>query len=190
MKIEFIISSYKNPENLMTILSCLKSQTSDSWTARVFADAVYDGYEKVKNMFSDDSRITFTELDGPHNDWGNTARNIALKELKEEWVVMTGHDNYYTPVFVEEFLREVDDSNVNFIFCNMIHNHNGYIQPIYSELQLGYIDMGSFMSKSIYASQLTINSNSQTADYEFVFEYINKFSGTVKRINKFLYVHN
>lgn len=190
MKIEFIISSYKNPENLMTILSCLKSQTSDLWVARVFADGPYDGYEEVKNIFINDPKITFTELDGPHGDWGNTARNIALRELKEEWVVMTGHDNYYTPVFVECFLREADSSDVNFVFCNMIHDHNNYVHPVNSYLQIGYIDMGNFMTRSKYSSQLTINSKSQTADGEFALEYVQKFGGVVKKIDKFLYVHN
>lgn len=174
----------------MTILSCLKAQTSDLWVARVFSDGPYDGYEEVKDIFKKDPRITFTELNGPHGDWGNTARNIALRELREEWVVMTGHDNYYVPTFVEQFLRGVDSPDVNFVYCNMTHDHNGYVNPVYSKIQLGYIDMGNFMTRSKYSSQLTINSKSQTADGEFAIEYVNKFGGSIKKIEKFLYVHN
>jgi len=190
MKIEFIISSYKNPYNLMTILSCLKAQTSDRWVAKIYSDGPYYGYETIKNIFKDDPRYTYIELNGPHGDWGNTARNIALRELKEEWVLMTGHDNYYVPKFVEYFLNSVDSDDVNFVYCNMTHDHNDYLYPIYSSVQVGQIDMGNFMTRSKYSSQLTINSKSHTGDGEFAEEYVIRFGGVVKHINKFLYVHN
>jgi len=189
MKIEFIISSYKGPEKLMTMLGCLQSQTVDAWTARVFADGPYYGYEKVKDFFKDDKRIRFTELDGPHGDWGHTPRNIALGELTEEWVVMSGHDNYYTPVFVEYFLREVKSEDVHFVYCDMIHSHN-HFEYIRSVPAVNHIDIGNFMARSKYASQIRINNRSTTGDGEFVVEYLQKFPGTQIHIPKALYIHN
>lgn len=190
MKIEFIISSHKHPQHLMTILSSLTSQTNDNWVAHVFADGVFDGYQKVKDYFKDDVRFKFTEIDGPSGDWGNTPRNIALKELREEWVVMSGDDNYYTPVFVEQFLNQVINDNVHFVFCNMIHSHMGYTGVINSMPMVNHIDIGNFMSRSKFSSQLQINNKSTTGDGEFVELYLRTFNGEIRHIPKVLYVHN
>lgn len=189
MKIEFIISSYKNPEKLLTMLGCLQSQTVDAWTAHVFRDGQYDGYEDVKNFFIKDERIKFTEFEHPHGDWGNTPRNVALGQLTQEWVVMTGHDNYYTPVFVEYFLREVTSPDVHFVFCDMIHSHmhHDYLKSVPA---IGRIDIGNFMSRSSLASQMRINAKSTVGDGEFVVEYLQKFQGQIKYIPKALYIHN
>lgn len=189
MKIEFIISSYKNPEKLMTMLGCLQSQTRDAWVAHVYRDGPYDGYEDVKNIFIKDERIRFTELNGPHGDWGNTPRNIALGELTQDWVVMTGQDNYYLPVFVDFFLNQVTSPNVHFVFCDMIHNLIGHIQ-VQSMPVVGRIDIGNFMSRSDLASKLRINAKHPTGDGFFVEEYLRRFPGEVRYIPKALFIHN
>ena len=190
MKIEFIISHYKNPEKLITMIGCLMSQTSNAWSAHFISDGPYYGYEAVKNMFISDSRFKFSELDGPNKDFGNTPRNWVLPQLREEWVVMTGHDNYYVPMFVELFLKEVDD-NVNFVYSDLVHNwfNNDYIY-LNSRPEPGAIDMGNFMTRSKYASQLVFNAKTTYADSQFVQEYIAKFGGEIRHIPKALYVHN
>lgn len=189
MKIEFIISSYKNPEKLLTILGCLQSQTSDSWVAHVFRDGHYNGYEGVKNIFIKDKRIKFTELLGPHGDWGNTPRNIALGQLTQEWVVMTGHDNYYLPVFVEKFLKEVTSPDVHFVYCDMLHN-NSPEKYVESSPVVSRIDIGNFMTRSSLSSQMRINAKSPSGDGEFVEEYLKRFPGMIKHIPRALYIHN
>lgn len=191
-KIEFIIPTYNRPDKLMTILSSIKCQSVDKWKVHVVADAVYDGYEEVKNYFKNDERFKFSELNGPHKDWGHTARNFGLQQAEEEWVVMSGDDNYYVPSFVELFLNATKFRNdAHFVYCNMIHNwvNNDYIALI-SEPFIGRIDIGNFMAKTEYAKQLTLNVTRADADGVFVEEYLSKFKGNVIKLDNFLYVHN
>jgi Glycosyl transferase family 2 len=190
MKIEFIISSHKNTNNLRMILSSLMAQTNPNWVCQVYADGVYDGYEKIKSIFKEDERFTFYEIDGPNSDFGNTPRNIALKKLTQEWVVMSGDDNYYTPVFVDEFLNAVDNENVHFVYCDMLHNHYGYFGHMKSSPSVGYIDIGNFMTRSKFASQKQIHAKSTIGDGLFVEEYLQEFPGEKRYIPKVLYVHN
>lgn len=189
-KIEFIIPTYKRPEKLMAILSSIKAQTLDKWTVHVVADAMYDGYEEIKDYFKNDSRFKFSELNGPHGDWGHTARNYGLEHATEEWVVMTGDDNYYVPVFVEEFLNVVKQ-NTHFVYCNMVHNwvNQDYI-ALESKPRVGRIDIGNFMSRTKNASQLRLDPKQAISDGLFVEEYLRKFTGEIIHINKYLYVHN
>lgn len=191
MKIEFIIPTYNRPHQLMTVISSIYSQTSDNWKIHVVADGVYDGYSKVKDYFSDDERIKFTELDGPHNDWGHTPRNYGLRNATEEWVVMTGDDNYYMPIFVQDFLNSVE-RDTHFVYCNMIHNwtQQQYLH-INSMPKLGAIDIGNFMSKTDLAKNIKLDTTYEQSDGLFVEEYLRKYPhGTIKKINKPLYVHN
>jgi glycosyltransferase involved in cell wall biosynthesis len=191
MKIEFIIPTYGRPNQLMGVISSIFSQTSSDWKIHVVADGMYDGYEKVKNYFEGDERIKFTELDGPHKDWGHTPRNYGLQNATEEWVVMTGDDNYYMPVFVEDFLN-LADKETHFIFCNMVHNwtNKQYI-AINSIPKLGHIDIGNFMSRTDLAKNIKLDVSIEQSDGLFVEEYLRKYpSGIVKKINKLLYIHN
>jgi glycosyltransferase involved in cell wall biosynthesis len=191
-KIEFIIPTYNRPDKLMIVLLSIKTQTDDRWSVHVVADAQYEGYENVKEYFKNDEKFRFSELNGPHNDWGHTARNYGLQNTKEYWVVMSGDDNYYTPLFVETFLNVVRFRNdVNFVYCNMVHNwvNNDYI-PIASAPKVGRIDIGNFMTKSEFAKQLKLDVTKAIADGLFVEEYINKFKSDIIQIQKFLYVHN
>jgi hypothetical protein len=81
--------------------------------------------DDIKRIFSHIDKIKFSELQGPHNDWGHTPRQFGLDNASEEWVVMSGDDNYYSPNFVDTFLSTIDN-NTNFIYCDMLHNHDTF----------------------------------------------------------------
>ena len=57
-KIEFIIPTYNRPEKLMVMLSSIKAQSVDRWKVHVVADAIYDGYQEIKDYFKNDERFS------------------------------------------------------------------------------------------------------------------------------------
>ncbi len=191
-KIEFIIPTYNRPNQLMGVISSIFSQRSDKWKIHVVADAPYDGYQKVKDYFHGDERIKFSELEGPHKDWGHTPRNYGLEHATEDWVVMSGDDNYYMPVFVDHFLEVGEKGGVHFVYCDMIHNWvNSEYHHIKSQPRYGAIDIGNFMTKRENAQKLRLNVSQVAADATFVEDYLRKFNREgVRYIQKPLYVHN
>jgi len=191
MKIEFIIPTYNRPNQLMGIISSIFSQSNSNWRIHVVSDGEHGGYQKVKDYFIDDDRIRFSELSGPHNDWGHTARQYGLDNAVEEWVVMTGDDNYYVPLFVDYFLNSINNET-HFVYCDMIHNwvNNEYVH-LKSYPKRGQIDIGNFMSKTKLAKEIKLDTSSGEADGIFVEDYLNKFKeGNIVYIPKPLYVHN
>lgn len=189
--IEFIIPTYNRPYQLLTIIGSILSQSNPNWKIHIVADAVYDGYESIKKIFSNHNNIRFSELQGPNNDWGHTPRQYGLDNATEEWVVMSGDDNYYTPNFVEEFISQINN-NINFIYCDMIHNHFKY-SYFHSEPKINKIDIGNFAVRTNYAKTIKFNKGNYGADGEFVEEYIALFckeETQIKKINSALYVHN
>lgn len=192
MKIEFIIPTYNRPKQLLTCLASLFSQNNPNYVVHVVADAPYDGFEGVIDVFKHYENLKVSVLNGPHKDWGHTARNHGLDKATEEWVVMSGDDNYYTPVFVDNFLKSVTSPNVGFVFCNMVHNwvREDYIH-LESEPRIGRIDVGNFMSKRSLIGDLRLDPNSALSDGMFVEAYLKRNPNIrVIKIRKILYVHN
>jgi glycosyltransferase involved in cell wall biosynthesis len=198
MNIEFIIPTYERTDHLMTILSSLKSQTKPYWRAHVVADCpdkdTMVKLNKIMEYYKDEYRIRFTMLDKRHNDWGHTPRNIGLSDAREEWLVMTGEDNYYMPTFVEEFLEAMYNPKVNFYYCDMVHNWvNQTYQPIKTRVEVGHIDIGCYMIKTEHIGDIRLDTTKPEADYIFLQEYLKKvspISDEIIKINKLLYVHN
>ena len=196
MNIEFIIPAYDRTDHLMTVISSIVAQTVGNWKIHVVIDRPDDlTLEKIGNIaayYLYEDRIKFTVLDKRYNDWGHTPRNYGLQKATSEWVIMSGEDNYYVPTFVENFLKYSDDEEVNFVFCNMVHNYvdDQYI-PINGEIEYGKIDIGNFMTRRINAQKLQLDPTLNQADFKFVTEYIERFNqGKVVKIDKLLYVHN
>ena len=195
MKIEFIIPTYSRTDLLMTCISSIVSQTNPNWTIHVVADCPPEEEQlKIANIaayYQFDDRIKFSVLEQRYNDWGHTPRQYGLDNATEEWIVMTGEDNYYAPTFVENFLSVVRD-DVNFVFCNMVHNwvDDNYI-PINCDIEYGKIDIGNFMTRTFNAQKLRLKKDIEQADYYFVEEYLARFNeAQIIKIDKILYVHN
>ena len=189
-KIEFIIPTWERPEELKVILQSLMVQTNSNWKAHVVIDGITNDYREVKDLYQNEDRVRFSHLEFNHNDWGNTARNYGLSVAEEEYVVMTGDDNYYVPTFVDNFL-EVGETGKDLVYCDLLHDlKRGAYQPIKSKIVEGFIDIGNFMTRRSIIGDLRLITDSYQADFKFV-NYINKHkTSKVAKIDKILYVHN
>lgn len=194
MNIDFIIPTYKRPEHLVTVLGSLMAQSSNRWRAHVVVDGspeeILVRLKQIETFFNDD-RIRWTYLDSCHKDWGHTPRQVGVDDSKEQWVVMTGEDNYYTPVFVEEVLNVITPK-VHFIYTDMVHNWvNKQYYPIKTSIEFGKIDMGCYVTRTKYAKQVRLKTEHEWADWYFVEDYLDKFKdGKTKKVEKVIYVHN
>jgi glycosyltransferase involved in cell wall biosynthesis len=197
-KIEFVIPTHKRVDLLITVIGSIVAQTNPNWRIHVVADCppdeIKERYLDIIAFFDEHKdKIRFSVTDMRYNDWGHTPRNIGLKQATEEWVVLTGEDNYYAPTFVENFLSSVKDrDDINFAFCNMVHNwvNDDYI-PVRCEIEFGKIDIGNFMTRTFNAQKLELKTELEQADYWFIEEYLARFpEGKIMHIDKILYVHN
>lgn len=193
MKIEFIIPTYSRLPHLITMMGSLQSQSSPNWTAHIVADCppeeIQEGLKTIVEFFNDE-RFKLTILPERHNDWGHTPRQYGLDNATEEWVCMSGEDNYYVPHFVDKMLKAGE--NNHFVYCDMVHNWiNQEYVPIQSTLQYGTIDIGNFVCKTNMAKKIKLKSEFEHADWLFVEEFRKKYKhANIKKISGILYVHN
>jgi glycosyltransferase involved in cell wall biosynthesis len=179
---------------LMTCISSIVCQTNPNWKIHVIADGPTEEIKEklswIANYYEDEPRIKWTVLQERYNDWGHTPRNIGLEQATEEWVVMTGEDNYYVPVFVDEMLKL--GVGKHFVFCNMVHNwvSREYI-PINCEVKYGKIDIGNFMVKTNMGKKIKLNTKINQADWFYIEDFVKKFPATkFGKTNQMMYVHN
>jgi hypothetical protein len=190
---EFIITTFSRTNHLITIVGSLMSQSNPNWKAHIVADCPdEDIVKRINEMvtFFNDDRIKLTVLDKRYNDWGHTPRQYGLDNATQEWVVMTGEDNYYVPDFVDSMLSQSEHQH--FVYCDMVHNwvNKEYIL-VKTKLQLGAIDIGCFMTKTNMAQRIKLNTSHEWADWFFVQDFTNKFKqAKILKVNKILYVHN
>ena len=189
-KIEFIIPTWERPEQLKVLLQSLIVQTNPNWTGHVVIDGLTNDYFQVKEMYQNESRVRFSHLESNYNDWGHSGRNYGLDNSQEEWIVMTGDDNYYVPTFVDNFLRE-GQKGFDLVYCDMVHDlKNDMYQPIPCKIVEGWIDIGNFMTRKSVIGDLRLITSSYQADFKFV-NYIKKHkTNKISKIDKILYVHN
>jgi glycosyltransferase involved in cell wall biosynthesis len=196
MNVEFIIGTYNRPHHLATMLGSIVTQTVPNWRVHVIADGWFEGLEKVKEYFSFDNRIRFSIIDGPNKDFGNTPRMYGKEVCSEDWMIMTGDDNYYLPIVVEEILS-VADSNTNFVYWDTLLNFANlewkYRGVLYTKPEPEMIDVGSFATRPSLARQIKYDTTTHTGDGEFARDYVNMFClepNSYKKIDKILYLHN
>lgn len=200
--VEFIIPAYDMPSQLMMCVGSIMSQTANNWKVTVVCDGEFKGLNKILQYFEGEDKIRFHVMEGgPHNDWGHTPRKWGLENATEEWVIMTGHDNYYFPPFLDAFNKAIDDKT-HFVFCDMYHNYADYVYET-SQLRkvvfpngswrMEGLDIGAFASRREMAVQIPFNTELHWADGLFAAMYWEKFckeSGSIKHIPKGYYVHN
>lgn len=190
MTVELVLPTYDRTKELKLALASLVAQTDGDWLAHVVIDSHETAPAEAIVKEFNDSRIRYTYLDKRYNDWGHTPREYGKMASGADYVVMTGDDCYYVPVFIEELKKAINENdNPEFIYWDMIHSHYGYTL-FKTSPWISHIDMGAFATRIDIAKQIVLGKG-YAADGEFVMEMKDKFPNiTQLKINKVLFVHN
>lgn len=189
MKVDFIIPTFNRTDAIKSMLSSLIVQTNNNWTATVVIDS--DKYasliiEVIQNLNC--KNIKYIVTDKRYNDWGHTPREIGKQLSQDEYIIMTGDDNYYIPIFVDELIK-ISSDLPGVVYWDMVHSHYGYsyfnCKPVFNQ-----IDMGAFATRRDIAQSIKLNTT-YAADGEYIelikHQYPNE---KIVKINKVLFVHN
>jgi GT2 family glycosyltransferase len=185
MKVEFIIPTYNRYNELRVILSSIVAQTNNNWCATVIIDD-----ETIWDILPiEHPQIKYTCTGKRYNDWGHTPREMGKQNSIADYIIMTGDDNYYAPVLVDNIIK-IAEENPALIYWDMIHNYYDYSVFTCSLGSWG-IDMGAFATRNDIAKSIHLCTNKIDADGSFIEDFKKMFpkEKTIK-INKILFVHN
>lgn len=190
-KVEVPISvqvvTFNRPKKLRVLISAIICQTFENWSLHVVHDGPSEDAAAICNSFSDD-RIHYYETETVNGAWGHPNRDWALSLMDGEYMLFTNDDNYYVPEFMERLLNKAQQEGLDFVYCDMVHNHQNY-QVLRTEPRRCHIDMGAFLVKTALAKQVGFKDYDYCGDGVFV-EKVVASGARIGKAEGILFVHN
>ncbi len=162
---------------------------------------VHDGKSDEKHRiresvsFFNDERIIYQETEERGEYWGHKIRMDYLQKLKDsdfDYVLITNHDNYHVPNYLEKMIFPLN--NINFVasYCSgMAHSYVEYrYMPCY--LKRGHVDCAGVVVKKDVACEIGFNHITEhSADWFYFQDIINKYGAhSFVKVEGCLLVHN
>jgi hypothetical protein len=193
--VDIIAVTYCQNNSLKCFINSIKSQTSNNWRLILIHDGPNADLKKQleNENYLNNSNIEYYEYSSRTQNYGHILRDWGIKNfIKNEYVLITNGDNYYTPIMIQE----VSKRNEDFIYFDLVHSHStpinhnksnyGYMN---TKLSSSHIDMGCAVIKSDLVKKTGFNHVSFAADWLY-FNDILKNNPTIYKIDKILFVHN
>ena len=198
-KLDIVTVTYNHSiHQLRVFLSSLCHQDDNRWKCYLLHDGPgTQGFLQAKKEYSEIERIEFIETEVRQGKYGHPLRKYGLENfVSSEFVNFQNADNYVVPIFVKLMLTEAISTNMDFVFCNQIHNIPIHNRPhkyglMDSKLEATQIDMANFIVRSTIAKSVGFNSVRYGADWDFINEILKKFPKIkTKKIHNILSIHN
>lgn len=193
--VDIIAVTYNQNEILKCFINSIKSQTSNNWRLVIIHDGpnqkLHDELQNEK--YIQEGKIEFIQHPVRTENYGHLLRKWGIENvIKNEYVLITNGDNYYTPNMIHEVTKRTED----FIYFNMVHSHNtiaNHNKSTYgffdSKIKKSYIDIGNVVVKSNISKKIGFNSVGFAADWDYI-ESVLSSNPSIYKIDKVLFIHN
>ena len=107
-KIHVIAVAFEKFNQLKVFVQSWINQTKDNWILTVMHDGPNEEFSLIMQGYKDEcpTKIDFLTTEQRFNDYGHSLRDIGLKNIQGEYVLLTNADNYFIPKTIE-FINEV-----------------------------------------------------------------------------------
>ena len=202
--IDVVAVAFDRLNEIKVFVQSWLNQTEKNWKLTIIHDghnsdfmSLMESYHKI-----DPNRITFYCTEKRFNDYGHSLREIGLKNLEGDFVLITNADNYFIPKAVEFLNRAIVETKgeVDVVMFDMIHSHNrpgNRDLPPYSFFQVKYkrnfIDLSAAIVKNDLAIKVGFRDKSLAGDATYFEDiYKSKYPEKLKclKIPRVLFVHN
>lgn len=201
-KIHVIAVAFEKFDQLKVFVQSWINQTKDNWILTVIHDGPNEDFNLIMKKYKDEqpTRIDYLNTEQRFNDYGHSLRDIGLKNIQGEYVLLTNADNYFIPRAIE-FINEVFiEHQPEVVIFDMVHSHDmpGCRNlPAYSyfetKLERRSIDISSAIVKASLAEKVGFRDKTHDGDASY-FEDIMKLKLpdglSFVKIPRVLFVHN
>ena len=201
-KIHILAVAHERYGELKVFVQSILNQSSDDWFLTICHDGPSDEFNRIMEEYvsSASNKIKFFHTECRFNDYGHTLRDLMLKEIEGEYVLLTNADNYFIPKAIEYLKNCINETNADAIIYDMIHSHNrpgGRQLPPYSFFETdfypGSIDVSSAIVKKALAAGAGFRDKTHDGDATYFKDIIQQKKGQtlkVAKIPRLLFVHN
>jgi len=201
-KIHVIAVAFEKIDQLKVFVQSWINQTKDNWFLTVIHDGPNEDFNLIMKKYKDEcpSRIDYLNTEQRFNDYGHSLRDMGLKNIRGEYVLLTNADNYFIPKAIE-FINEVFiEHQPEVVIFDMVHSHHmpgSRNLPAYSyfetKLERRSLDISSAIVKASLAEKAGFRDKTHDGDASY-FEDIMKLKLpdglSYIKISRVLFVHN
>jgi hypothetical protein len=201
-KIHVIAVAYQKFGQLKVFVQSWLNQSQDNWILTVIHDGPNDEFDLIMTDYKQrmPEKILFFNTENRFNDYGHSLRDLGLKSIKGDYILLTNADNYFIPRAVE-FVNEVFITHSpDVVIFDMVHSHElpgGRNLPAYSFFETSFernsIDMSAAIVKSYLAEKAGFRDKTFAGDATYFEDVMKaKFPEHLSfvKIRRILFVHN
>jgi glycosyltransferase involved in cell wall biosynthesis len=199
-KIHIIAVAYQRFGELKVFVQAILNQSSKDWYLTILHDGPSDEFEQIMQEYLDiaPGMIEYLFTDVRHNDYGHSLRDIGLKNIQGDYVLLSNADNYFIPKAIEYLINATVETNADIVIFDMIHSHNcpgGRSLPPYSYFETAYerrsIDVSSAIVKKNLAEKVGFRDKSFDGDATYFEDILRQKTNIgLAKIPQVLLVHN
>ena len=193
-KVCISVVTYNQTNCLSSLIHALRAQTFKDFKAYILHDGPWSNEASTHYLNAVGSDHRFVKLNSPTREakFGHHLRQVGFDmgaADKCNWLCTMNADCWYAPVYLEWMLGSAHENKSNFIYCNMVHSHKLW-KPMKSDLKRGAIDAGNWIAHTSLVGGTKWNSNSFSADWEYVNKLKNKPDFKPSKVDGYIFTHN
>lgn len=193
-KVCISVVTYNQTNCLSSLIHALRAQTFKDFKAYILHDGPWSNEASTHYLNAVGSDHRFVKLNSPTREakFGHHLRQVGFDMGagdKCNWLCTMNADCWYAPVYLEWMLGSAHENKSNFIYCNMVHSHKLW-KPMKSDLKRGAIDAGNWIAHTSLVGDTKWNSNSFSADWEYVNKLKNKPDFKPSKVDGYIFTHN
>lgn len=202
LKIHIIAVAFQRIGELKVFVQSLLNQSNNSWTLTIIHDGPNSEFDSAMHYYKDlaKGQIESFSTEKRYNDYGHSLREIGLKNVKSEYVLLTNADNYFIPKTIEYLIAALNENQADVVMFDMIHSHNnpgGRKLPPYSFFKTDYargsIDVSAAIVKRELAEKAGFRDKTHDGDASYFEDVVRVNDGeciSILKIPRVLLVHN
>tara|TARA_Y200000002_G_scaffold93221_1_gene75154 strand:- start:2359 stop:2973 length:615 start_codon:yes stop_codon:yes gene_type:complete len=199
LKIHVIAVAYEKFDFIKTFVQSMLNQSKKDWILTVIHDGPNKEFDQIMDSYKKilPNNINFENTSKRYNDYGHSLREMGLKNILGDYVLLTNADNYFVPGAIEILIETIKKSNDNIdvVIFNFVASHHNYIN-FNTNYKRHFIDISSAIVKRELAEKAGFADKSYDGDATY-FENVAKVSQKIQnkklnilKINRTLLVHN
>jgi hypothetical protein len=203
-EITIVCVAYKRYAKIQVLVHSILCQSLNNWKLHI----IHDGYDQEMDELLGPYRekhpqISYEFTPTRYDDYGHTLRDIGIRQVETEYLLITNDDNYYVPEFLKLMFQEINRAELDMVLCDMVHSHLDSKQEEmrYQADTYGFfstypknfkVDIGCFIVRTELAKQVGFRDKSFTGDGVFVEDIIASVGKEIRigKLKKILFVHN
>ncbi len=181
-KVSIIMPCLNRPNATKRAIDSILAQTEKSWEAFIIGDNCPNIESLIKNneyIVQDPSKLIIENLPKRYGGYGYHIRNEYIQRASGEYVVFLDNDDYFLENHLENYLSEIENTNLDFVYYNTWVIENGERYP---RLEQNHIGHSELIIKTEFLKRVPKVSSEYGHDWELINNMI-AMGGTSKKGN-------